>query len=133
MGLFEKNLSIWVGLSIALGVILGNLYPPLFQTIAAFEYAHVNLVVAVLIWVMIYPMMVNVDFSTITNVGKNPKGLIVTFIVNWLIKPFSMALLGIIFLQFAFAAFIPKEQAKEYIAGLILLGTAPCTAMVFVW
>ena len=94
MGLFEKNLSIWVGLSIALGVILGNLYPPLFQIIAAFEYAHVNLVVAVLIWVMIYPMMVNVDFSTITNVGKNPKGLIVTFIVNWLIKPFSMALLA---------------------------------------
>ena len=133
MGLFEKNLSIWVGLSIVLGVILGNLFPPLFQGIAAFEYAHVNLVVAVLIWVMIYPMMVNVDFSTITNVGKNPKGLIVTFIVNWLIKPFSMALLGIIFLQFIFAAFIPKEQAKEYIAGLILLGTAPCTAMVFVW
>lgn len=133
MSKFERYLSIWVGLSILGGVVLGSLMPSLFQSIAALEYANVNFVVAVLIWVMIYPMMVNVDFSTIGEVGKKPKGLIVNFIVNWFIKPFSMAALGVFFLQHIFAGFIPAEDAKEYIAGLILLGTAPCTAMVFVW
>ncbi len=133
MNNFERYLSVWVGLSIAAGVLLGILMPSAFQQIAALEYANVNFVVAVLIWVMIYPMMVNVDFSTIGEVGRKPKGLIVTFIVNWFIKPFSMAALGILFLQHIFADFIPADDAKQYVAGLILLGTAPCTAMVFVW
>jgi len=133
LGFFERYLSIWVALSIMAGVGLGHVMPSAFQTIAGLEYANVNLVVAVLIWVMIYPMMVGVDFSTIRNVGRNPKGLVITFIINWLVKPFSMAALGVLFLQHIFAAFIPAEDAKQYVAGLILLGTAPCTAMVFVW
>jgi ACR3 family arsenite transporter len=114
-------------------VVLGSLLPSAFHAIAALEYGHVNLVVAVLIWVMIYPMMVGVDFASIKNVGKKPKGLIITFIVNWFVKPFSMAALGILFLQHIFADFIPADDAKQYVAGLILLGAAPCTAMVFVW
>jgi len=133
LGFFERYLSIWVGLCIGAGVLLGYLFPSVFKFVAGFEYAHVNFVVATLIWVMIYPMMVSVDFSTIKDVGKNPKGLIITFIINWLIKPFSMAGLGVLFLQHAFVAFVSPEDAKQYVAGLILLGTAPCTAMVFVW
>ena len=133
MNSFERYLSVWVGLSIVAGVALGSIMPALFQNIAALEYANVNLVVAVLIWIMVYPMMINVDFSTIGEVSRKPKGLIVTFIVNWLIKPFSMAALGILFIQHIFASFIPADDAKEYVAGLILLGAAPCTAMVFVW
>ncbi|MBP7252344.1 MAG: ACR3 family arsenite efflux transporter [Alphaproteobacteria bacterium] len=133
MGFFERYLTVWVGLCIGAGVLLGCLMPSSFHFIAGLEYAHVNFVVALLIWVMIYPMMVNVDFSTIKDVGKNPKGLIITFIINWLVKPFSMAALGMLFLQNIFAAFIAPEDSKQYIAGLILLGTAPCTAMVFVW
>lgn len=133
MGKFERYLSVWVGLSILAGVLLGHLFPPVFQAVAHLEYAHVNLVVALLIWVMIFPMMVNIDFSTLGEVGKKPKGLIITFFINWFIKPFSMAGLGVLFLQYVFAAFIPADDAKAYIAGLILLGAAPCTAMVFVW
>lgn len=133
LGFFERYLSLWVALCIAAGVGFGHLVPSVFQMIAGFEYASVNLVVAVLIWVMIYPMMVNVDFSTIGEVRKSPKGLLITFFINWFVKPFSMAALGVLFLQHIFASFIPAEDAKQYIAGLILLGTAPCTAMVFVW
>lgn len=133
LGFFERYLSLWVALCIGAGVGLGYLVPSVFQQIAGWEYAHVNFVVAALIWIMIYPMMVNVDFSTIKDVGKSPKGLIITFIINWLIKPFTMAGLGVLFLQHFFASFIPPEDAKQYVAGLILLGTAPCTAMVFVW
>ncbi|OYW83071.1 MAG: arsenical-resistance protein [Asticcacaulis sp. 32-58-5] len=133
MGKFERYLSVWVGLSILTGVLLGHLFPPVFQTVANLEYAHVNLVVAVLIWVMIFPMMISIDFSTIGEVRKKPKGLIITFFINWFVKPFSMAALGVVFLQYIFAGFIPAEDAKSYIAGLILLGAAPCTAMVFVW
>lgn len=133
LGYFERYLSLWVALCIAAGIGLGHLVPSVFQTIAGLEYASVNLVVAVLIWVMIYPMMVNVDFSTIGEVRKSPKGLLITFFINWFVKPFSMAALGILFFQHIFAPFIPAEDAKQYIAGLILLGTAPCTAMVFVW
>lgn len=133
LGYFERFLTLWVGMCIGAGVLLGYLMPSVFQFVADLEYAHVNFVVAALIWVMIYPMMVGVDFSTIKDVGKNPKGLIITFIINWFIKPFSMAGLGILFLQHIFAAFIAPEDAKQYVAGLILLGTAPCTAMVFVW
>lgn len=133
LGFFERYLTAWVALCIAAGVLFGSLMPSVFHLIAELEYAHVNLVVAALIWVMIYPMMVNVDFSTIKEVGKNPKGLIITFIINWFVKPFSMAALGVLFMQNIFAAFIAPDDAKQYIAGLILLGTAPCTAMVFVW
>jgi len=133
MGLFERYLSLWVALCIAAGVILGIVMPELFQAIASIEYASVNLVVAVFIWVMIYPMMVNVDFASIKDVGKKPKGLCITLVVNWLIKPFSMAALGILFFHHVFAGMVEPETAKEYIAGMILLGVAPCTAMVFVW
>jgi len=133
MGLFERYLSLWVALCIGAGVALGAAFPGVFQLIAAFEYASVNLVVAIFIWVMIYPMMVNVDFASIRDVGKKPKGLCITLVVNWLVKPFSMALLGILFFEHVFAGLVAPETAKEYIAGMILLGVAPCTAMVFVW
>ncbi len=133
MNLFERYLTIWVGLCIAIGVLLGYFIPELFNLIAQFEFAHVNIVVAVLIWLMIYPMMVKVDFSSIKDVAKNPKGLILTLIINWLIKPFSMALIGALFFKVLFANWIDPETANEYLAGVILLGVAPCTAMVFVW
>ncbi len=133
MGLFERYLSLWVGLCIAAGVGLGIAIPSLFEAIAAIEYASVNLVVAVFIWVMIYPIMVNVDFASLKDVGKKPKGLCITIVVNWLIKPFTMAALGILFFKYFFAGLVDPQDAKEYIAGMILLGVAPCTAMVFVW
>ena len=133
MGLFERYLSIWVGLCILAGVGLGVALPNLFQTIAGIEYASVNLVVAVFIWIMIYPMMVNVDFASIKDIGKKPKGLCITLVVNWLIKPFTMAAIGILFFEYLFVGLVEPQTAKEYIAGMILLGVAPCTAMVFVW
>lgn len=133
MGLFERYLSLWVALSIAVGVILGNYFPTVFAQIAALEFAHVNFVVAVLIWVMIYPMMVQIDFSAIKNIGQRPQGLILTLVVNWLIKPFTMAALGWLFFKVLFIDWVDPQTAQEYIAGMILLGVAPCTAMVFVW
>ena len=133
MGLFERYLSVWVGLCILAGVVLGNFFPGVFQQIAALEYAHVNLVVAVLIWVMIYPMMVQVDLGAVKDSGKNPKGLMLTLVINWLIKPFTMAALGYLFFKVFFAGWVDPQTANEYIAGMILLGVAPCTAMVFVW
>jgi ACR3 family arsenite transporter len=133
MGVFERYLSVWVGLSIVFGVILGLWQPNTFHAIADLEIAHVNIVVAIFIWVMIYPMMVQIDFSAIKNVGKNPKGLLLTIIINWFIKPFTMAALGWLFFNFLFINLVDPESAQEYIAGMILLGVAPCTAMVFVW
>ncbi len=133
MGLFEKYLSVWVGLCILAGLGLGLLAPGAFQALAALEYANVNFAVAVLIWAMVWPMMIGVDFSAMRRVGDRPKGLIITLVVNWLIKPFTMALLGVVFFRYVFAGLIPPEDAEGYIAGLILLGAAPCTAMVFVW
>ena len=133
MGFFERYLSVWVGLCIALGVGFGYAVPQFFESVAALEYAHVNLVIAVLIWLMIYPMMVQIDFSSIKDVGKKPKGLVLTLAINWLIKPFSMALLGWLFFRVIFADMVDPQTATEYIAGMILLGVAPCTAMVFVW
>jgi ACR3 family arsenite transporter len=133
MGLFERYLSVWVGLCIIAGVVLGNLVPDIFELIARLEYAHVNLVVAVFIWIMIYPMMVQIDFSAIKDVGKKPTGLLLTLTVNWLIKPFTMAALGWLFFRVIFADWVDPQSAQEYIAGMILLGVAPCTAMVFVW
>ncbi|UJJ32708.1 ACR3 family arsenite efflux transporter [Halopseudomonas maritima] len=133
MGLFERWLSLWVALAIAAGVALGSLFPALFVGVAALEFAHVNLLVAVLIWVMIYPMMVQIDFAAVRDVGKRPRGLVLTLTVNWLIKPFTMALLGWLFFRVLFADWVDPQSAGEYIAGMILLGVAPCTAMVFVW
>ena len=133
IGIFEKWLSLWVALAIALGVLLGQVLPDLFQVLASLEYAHVNLVVAVLIWAMVYPMMVSVDFGSIRHVTDQPKGLMITLVVNWLIKPFTMAALGVLFFKYLFVDMIDPAEADSYIAGLILLGAAPCTAMVFVW
>ena len=133
MGIFERYLSVWVGISILLGVVLGNAVPDVFAALATFEFARVNLVVAALIWIMIYPMMVQVDLGSIRDIRNKPKGLIITLVVNWLIKPFTMAALGWLFFRVCFADLVDPETATEYIAGMILLGVAPCTAMVFVW
>lgn len=133
MGFFESYLSIWIGLCILAGISLGATFPNLFALVASLEIVNVNLVVAAFIWVMIYPMMVNVDFTSLKDVGKKPKGLCITLVVNWLVKPFTMAALAIFFFEYLFAGLIDPQTAKEYIAGMILLGVAPCTAMVFVW
>ena len=133
LGLFERYLSVWVALSLGAGVVLGLVFPALFAGAAALQFANVNLIIAVLIWVMIYPMMIGVDFASLKDVGRKPKGLCITLVVNWLIKPFSMALLGLLFFEVLFVEWVDAESAREYIAGMILLGVAPCTAMVFVW
>ncbi|MEH6449625.1 MAG: ACR3 family arsenite efflux transporter [Oleispira sp.] len=133
MGLFERYLSVWVLLSILGGIFLGTQFAEVFSIIAGIEFAHVNIVVAVLIWLMVYPMMIQVDFSALKDVGKKPKGLIMTLVINWLIKPFTMAALGWLFFEGLFADWVSPEDAQQYIAGMILLGVAPCTAMVFVW
>jgi ACR3 family arsenite transporter len=122
-----------VALSLGAGVVLGLVFPALFAGAAALQFANVNLIIAVLIWVMIYPMMIGVDFASLKDVGRKPKGLCITLVVNWLIKPFSMALLGLLFFEVLFVDWVDAESAREYIAGMILLGVAPCTAMVFVW
>lgn len=133
IGFFERYLSVWVALCIAAGIGLGSLFPRLFQTMADYEYGSVNFIVAVLIWLMVYPMMVSVDFSSLKRIHERPKGLIITLVVNWLIKPFTMAGLGVLFFHYFFIDLIDPRDAGQYIAGLILLGAAPCTAMVFVW
>lgn len=133
MGIFERYLSLWVGLSMLVGIALGFVFPGVFQSIAGFEIAHVNIAVAVFIWVMIYPMMVQIDFSSLKDIGKNPRGLVLTVVVNWLVKPFTMAALGWLFFNYLFIDLVDPSSAQEYIAGMILLGVAPCTAMVFVW
>jgi ACR3 family arsenite transporter len=133
MGLFERYLTVWVALGILAGVGLGLLTPAAFAAIAAIEVAHVNLIVAVLIWIMIYPMMIQIDFAAVRDVGKRPQGLLLTVVINWLIKPFTMAALGVLFFRYLFAGWVDAQSASEYIAGMILLGVAPCTAMVFVW
>ena len=133
IGFFERYLSVWVALCIVAGIGLGSLLPGLFQTMASYEYGSVNFIVAVLIWLMVYPMMVSVDFSSLKRIHERPKGLIITLTVNWLIKPFTMAGLGVLFFHYFFIDLIDPSDASQYIAGLILLGAAPCTAMVFVW
>ncbi|QIB64421.1 ACR3 family arsenite efflux transporter [Kineobactrum salinum] len=130
---FERYLSLWVFLCIVAGLALANLFPGVFQLLAGFEYGSVNFVVAVLIWFMVYPMMVSVDFTSLKHIHERPKGLVITLVVNWLIKPFTMAALGVLFFEFVFAGLIDPANAGQYIAGMILLGAAPCTAMVFVW
>ena len=133
MGRFERLLSLWVALAMVGGIALGLVAPGLMAAIAAAEVASINLVVAVLIWAMVYPMMVGVDFGAVAGVARQPKGLLVTLAVNWLVKPFTMALLAVLFFDHVFAPWIAPEDAAQYTAGLILLGAAPCTAMVFVW
>ncbi|MEM7530114.1 MAG: ACR3 family arsenite efflux transporter [Pseudomonadota bacterium] len=133
MGTFERWLTVWIALAIGVGLILGLVAPGLVEAVAAAEVASINLVVAVLIWAMVYPMMVGVDLSAVRGVVRQPKGLLVTLVVNWLVKPFTMALLAVLFFEHVFAPFIAPEDAAQYVAGLILLGAAPCTAMVFVW
>ena len=133
MGFFQKYLSLWIALCIATGVLIGNWMPEIFRFAANLQWAHVNIVIAICIWVMVYPMMSQIDFSSIRNVGKSPKGLILTLTVNWLIKPFTMAFLAWFFFKVLFVDLVEPSTATEYIAGMILLGVAPCTAMVFVW
>ncbi len=133
MGGFERFLTLWVGLSMAAGVALGTAAPGIFTTVAQIEYAHVNLAVAALIWLMIYPMMIQIDWSAVRRVHHQPRGLALTLMVNWLIKPFTMAALAVLFFEHLFSPWVDPQSAGEYIAGMILLGVAPCTAMVFVW
>jgi ACR3 family arsenite transporter len=133
MGNFERLLSVWVGLAIVVGVVLGSFLPDVFAQVAGWEWAGVNVPVAILIWLMIYPMMAQVDFASIRQVGANPKGLVLTLLINWAIKPFTMAALGVLFFKYIFAPWVDPVTAEEYIAGMILLGVAPCTAMVFIW
>lgn len=133
IGFFQRYLSVWVILCMVTGILIGKFLPGVPVFLNKFEYAKVSIPMAILIWVMIYPMMMKVDFQSIKNVGKNPKGLYVTWITNWLIKPFTMYAIGYFFLMIAFKSFIPADLANQYLAGAILLGAAPCTAMVFVW
>lgn len=133
IGFFEKYLTIWVAICIVIGIVVGQCIPAIPDTLSKFEYANVSVPVALLIWLMIYPMMLKVDFQSVKNVGKRPKGIIITCVTNWLIKPFTMFGLAWIFFFVVFKALIPAELANEYLAGAVLLGAAPCTAMVFVW
>jgi ACR3 family arsenite transporter len=133
MSIFERYLTVWVFLCIVVGIALGQFLPGAFQAIGALSVAQVNLPVGILIWVMIIPMLVKVDFGALSQIRRHVKGIGVTLFVNWLVKPFSMALLGWLFIRHVFAAWLPADQLDSYIAGLILLAAAPCTAMVFVW
>ncbi len=133
IGFFERYLTVWVILCMIAGILIGQFAPAVPEFLSRFEYAQVSIPIAILIWLMIYPMMLKVDFTSIRNVGKNPKGLYVTWVTNWLVKPFTMYGIAFFFFFFVFKAFIPAQLAKDYLAGAILLGAAPCTAMVFVW
>jgi ACR3 family arsenite transporter len=133
LGIFERWLSLWVGGAMIAGTVLGRIWPELFSWLARLEFASVNFAVAVLIWAMVYPMMVGVDLASLGRVGRQPKGLIITLAINWLIKPFTMAALGVLFFRGLYEGLFSPQEADSYIAGMVLLGAAPCTAMVFVW
>ncbi len=133
MSFFDRYLSVWVGLCMLIGVLIGRFFPEPVAVLRGMEVSHINLPIAALIWLMIYPMMLKVDFSAILDVGKNPRGLFITLFINWLVKPFSMALLGWVFFKQLFLPVIGPEAADQYVAGTIILAAAPCTAMVFVW
>jgi len=133
MSTFERYLTLWVGLCIIAGIALGHFFPDLFHLIGSAEIAKVNLPVAVLIWLMIIPMLVKIDFAALAQVKEHWRGIGVTLFINWAVKPFSMALLAWLFIGWLFRAYLPADQINSYIAGLILLAAAPCTAMVFVW
>ena len=130
---FQRYLSVWVLLCMAIGVLIGHFLPMFPDTLEKLQIAGISIPIAILIWVMIYPMMMKVDFQSVKQVGRNPKGLFITWITNWLIKPFTMYGIAYLFLFVVFKAFITPELATEYLAGAVLLGAAPCTAMVFVW
>lgn len=133
IGFFERYLTLWVGICMVIGVLVGVYLPVIPNFLSKFEYANVSVPVAILIWLMIYPMMLKVDFNSIKKVGENPKGLVITWVTNWLIKPFTMYAISLFFFNVVFKNFISPELGKEYLAGAVLLGAAPCTAMVFVW
>lgn len=133
MSFFDRYLTLWVALCIVAGIAIGKLLPIIPQTLSKYEYANVSIPIAILIWIMIFPMMLKIDFASVVNAVKMPKGLTVTVVVNWLIKPFTMFGIAWLFFYVIFKAFIPADLAKEYLAGAVLLGAAPCTAMVFVW
>lgn len=133
LGIFERYLTIWVALCIVVGILIGQFIPVIPRTLNKFEYYNVSIPVAILIWLMIYPMMLKIDFTSILGAAKKPKGLVVTCVTNWVIKPFTMYFIAAFFLKVVFKAFIPNNLATEYLAGAVLLGAAPCTAMVFVW
>ncbi len=133
IGFFERYLTVWVALCMVVGVLIGRFLPQIPEFLGRFEYASISIPIAILIWLMIYPMMLKVDFQSVKNVGKNPKGLLVTWVVNWLIKPFTMFAIAWLFFYVIFKSLIPTDLAQEYLAGAVLLGAAPCTAMVFVW
>jgi len=133
LGFFERYLTVWVALCIIAGVVIGQIFPVFPETLSKFEYAHVSIPVAILIWLMIYPMMLKIDFTSIVKATKKPKGLTVTCVTNWLIKPFTMYLIAAFFLKILFKPWIGADLATDYLAGAVLLGAAPCTAMVFVW
>ena len=133
ISIFQKYLTVWVIICMVVGVLIGKFLPQIPEFLNRFEFAKVSIPMAILIWIMIYPMMMKVDFQSIRNVGKNPKGLLITWIVNWLIKPFTMYGIASLFFFVIFKAFITPDLATEYLAGAVLLGAAPCTAMVFVW
>ncbi len=132
LGLFERYLSIWVILCVAVGIFIGKTFPSVPEFLGKAEYSNVSIPIAILIWLMIYPMMLKVDFQSVKNVGNRPKGLFITCVVNWLIKPFTMFGISWLFFYVVFARWIPEALAGEYLAGTVLLGAAPCTAMVFV-
>ncbi len=133
IGFFERYLTVWVLLCMAVGVLIGVYLPGIPNFLSQFEYANVSIPVAILIWLMIYPMMLKVDFHSIRQVGQNPKGLLITWTTNWLIKPFTMYAIALFFFYVIYQSILPRELARQYLAGAVLLGAAPCTAMVFVW
>ncbi|ADU28560.1 ACR3 family arsenite efflux transporter [Evansella cellulosilytica] len=133
LSFFERYLTIWVAVCIIVGIAIGQLMPAVPNTLDEWKISEISIPVAILIWLMIFPMMAKIDFSSIVNAGKKPKGLVITLVVNWLIKPFTMFFFAWLFFRFIFSPFIPETLATEYIAGAVLLGAAPCTAMVFVW
>ena len=133
LGIFEKYLTLWVAICIVIGILIGRFIPVIPETLNKFEYYNVSIPVAILIWLMIYPMMLKIDFNSIVNVTKKPKGLVITCVTNWLIKPFTMYLIAYFFLKVVFKSYIPADLSTDYLAGAVLLGAAPCTAMVFVW
>src|SRR5579883_1948505 len=136
MNVFERYLTLWVALCMGLGIVLGKAVPQLVTFLQGLEFgrgSHINAPIAVLIWLMIYPMMLKIDFTSLKGVGKRPKGLLVTLFVNWLVKPFTMAFFGWLFFKVVFTPWLGPEAANQYLAGVIILAAAPCTAMVFVW
>lgn len=133
IGFFERYLTVWVLACMGIGVLIGVFLPGVPEFLSRFEYANVSIPVAILIWLMIYPMMLKVNFNSIKKVGENPKGLVVTWVTNWLLKPFTMYAIAIFFFYVVYRSLIPRELARQYLAGAVLLGAAPCTAMVFVW